>query len=89
MSNKRFSLRFNLEQDADREAWEHLNQAGNASKTQLVIDALVFQHRYGDLTKLIQDTIRSCLSDAPKITAQPTEQSEEMEDIISDFLDCL
>ena len=39
MSIKRMSLRFNLDNESDRKAWEHL-QSIPASKNKAVIDAL-------------------------------------------------
>ena len=46
MSIKRMSLRFNLDNEADRKAWEHLKNTAN-SKNKAVISEIVRQKTTG------------------------------------------
>lgn len=62
MNVKRMSLRFNMDKESDRKAWEHLQRITD-SKNKAVIDALTasFEHK-NNIRELIRQTIRECLS---------------------------
>lgn len=63
MKIKRLSLRFNLDNETDRKAWEHL-QAVTDSKNKTIISAInTCFERDGNLTEVIRETIRDCLKD--------------------------
>ena len=87
---KRFSLRFNLDNEADRKAWEHLQSAPD-SKNKAIISAInAYFEQDGNLEKVIRETIRECLKDisVPQTVAEaPTEEISEDENTLMDSLD--
>ncbi|RJW50006.1 hypothetical protein DXA99_00430 [Eubacterium sp. OF10-16] len=90
MSIKRMSLRFNLDNEADRSAWEHLKNATD-SKNKAVITAInQFYEPHTEITEVIRKAIRECLQNLSVIqteSAQPTETLSEEENELMDSLD--
>ena len=79
MSIKRMSLRFNLDNESDREAWEHLQSIPD-SKNKAVIDALNASSQQANaLADLIRQTIQECLSAGTFVPADISSQTEEPE----------
>ena len=79
MSIKRMSLRFNLDNESDREAWEHLQSIPD-SKNKAIIDALNASFEQANaLADLIRQTIRECLSAGMFVPADISSQTEEPE----------
>ena len=87
---KRFSLRFNLDNEADRKAWEHLQSAPD-SKNKAIISAInAYFEQDGNLEKVIRETIRECLKDISIVQAaseEPTEEISEDENTLMDSLE--
>ena len=87
---KRFSLRFNLDNEADRKAWEYL-QSVTDSKNKAIISAInAYFETDGNLEKVIRETIRECLKDISVVQAvadKPTEEISEDENTLMDSLD--
>ena len=86
---KRFSLRFNLDNEAERKAWEHL-QSVLDSKNKTIISAInAYFETDGNIEKVIRETIRECLKDVPIIKAveEPIEEISEDENTLMDSLD--
>ncbi len=86
---KRFSLRFNLDNEADRRAWEHLQTAPD-SKNKAIISAInAYFESDGNLEKVIRETIRECLKDISVVqaAAELTEEISDDENILMDSLD--
>ena len=87
---KRFSLRFNLDNEADRKAWEHLQSAPD-SKNKAIISAInAYFEQGGNLEKVIRETIRECLKDisvVQAVTEEPTEEISEDENTLMDSLE--
>ena len=87
---KRFSLRFNLDNEAERKAWEHL-QSVTDSKNKAIISAInAYFENNGNLEKVIRETIRECLKDMSVVQAvveEPTEEISEDENTLMDSLD--
>ena len=87
---KRFSLRFNLDSEADRNAWNHL-QSVTDSKNKSVISAInAYFEQDGNLEKVIRETIRECLKDisvAQAVADKTTEEISEDENTLMDSLD--
>ena len=90
MSIKRMSLRFNLDNEADRKAWEHLNNVTD-SKNKAVITAInQFYEPHAEITETIKKTIQECLQNLSLIqteSAQPTKTLSEEENLLLDSLD--
>ena len=87
---KRFSLRFNLDNDADRKAWEHL-QCVTDSKNKAIISAInACFETDGRIETIIRETIRECLKDISVVqaaTEEPTEEISEDENTLMDSLE--
>ena len=87
---KRFSLRFNLDNEADRKAWEHLQSAPN-SKNKAIISAINdYFETDGNIEKVIRETIRKCLKDISIVqmaAEEPTEEISEDENTLMDSLE--
>ena len=90
MSIKRMSLRFNLDNKADRSAWEYLKNITD-SKNKAVITAInQFYEPHTEITEVIRKAIRECLQNLSVIqteSAQPTETLSEEENELMDSLD--
>ncbi len=87
---KRFSLRFNLDNEADRRAWEHLQSAPD-SKNKAIISAInTYFETDGNIEKVIRETIRECLKDisvVKTLVEEPTEEISEDENTLMDSLE--
>ncbi|MBR2292917.1 MAG: hypothetical protein IKA44_01235 [Clostridia bacterium] len=87
---KRFSLRFNLDNEADRKAWEHL-QCVTDSKNKAIISAInACFETDGNLEKVIRETIRECLKNisvVQAVTEEPIEEISEDENTLMDSLE--
>ena len=87
---KRFSLRFNLDNEADRKAWEHLQSVPD-SKNKAIISAInACFETDGNLEKVIRETIRECLKNisvVQAVTEEPTEEISEDENTLMDSLE--
>ena len=75
MSIKRMSLRFNLENESDRRAWEHL-QSFPGSRNKASIDAI---NAFFEQADTISDLIRECLSAGTCVPADISSQEAETE----------
>ena len=86
---KRFSLRFNLDNEADRKAWEYLQSAPD-SKNKAIISAInAYFETDGRIETIIRETIRECLKDifvVQAATEEPTEGISEDENTLMDSL---
>ena len=90
MKQKRMSVRFNLDMDDDRRAWEHL-QALKTSRNRAVIDAInaFFEPAHPEITDMIRDTIRGCLKNAAFVQSSEEAQSQTLSEDESALLDSL
>lgn len=90
MNIKRMSLRFNLDNKAERKAWEYLKNVTD-SKNKAVITAInQFYEPHTEITEVIRKTIRDCLQNLSVIqteSVQPTETLSEEENELMDSLD--
>jgi len=88
------SIRFNMEREADRLAWEHL-QSIDTSKNRAVIDAInaFFESGNSAIQDVIRNTIRDCLKNTAFVqtseTVQPSTISEEESDLLDSLDDLL
>ncbi len=90
MTVKRMSLRFQLENEEDRRAWERL-QALEDSRTKTIISAInAYFDREVDLRDVIRETIRECLKDVSVVQKVEDNSENEIsaeEDVLMDSLD--
>ena len=86
---KRFSLRFNVDNEADRKAWEHL-QSVTDSKNKAIISAInAYFETDGNLEKIIRETLRECLKDISVVKAAAEESTEEISEDENTLMDSL
>ena len=90
MKPKRISIRFNLENDVDRKAWEHLQGATN-SKNSTVISAInaFFKPDITPIADVVRQTIRECFQNVSIVQATPAEQPSTLSEDESALLDTL
>ena len=75
MSIKRMSLRFNLDNETDRSAWEHLKNVTD-SKNKAVITAInQFYEPHTEITEVIRKTICECLQNLSVIQMESAHRS--------------
>ena len=88
---KRFSLRFNLDNEADRKAWEHLQSAPDSKNKAIIASINAYFETDGNIEKVIRETIRECLKDMPIVKAveEPIEEISEDENTLMDSLDLI
>ena len=90
MSYKRISVRFNMDVDAERKAWEIIHEKGNGFVVKEVINAINTSNELSSLEKMIRKVVSEELK---KVTLIPFEQAvsdtetEEAENNILDFLE--
>ena len=90
MNIKRLSLRFNLDNEPDCEAWQCL-QAVNDSKNKVIVEAInAYFEQDSDLRQVIRRTIKECLNDisvVQKGVSIPVETMSTDEEVFMDSLD--
>ena len=91
MKRKCISLRFNLENETDRKAWEQLQQA-DTSRNKAIITAINAYFGPDDTktAELIRNTIHECLqgiSITAAVTAEPDSSVSEEENALLDSMD--
>ena len=87
---KRFSLRFNLDNEAERKAWEHLQSAPDSKNKAIIASINAYFETDGNIEKVIRETIRECLKDisvARSVADKPTEAISEDENTLMNSLD--
>ena len=73
MSIKRLSIRFNLDEEADRNAWNYLQNV-SGSKNQRVIDAINISSNLEETIKrTVRTSIRECLKNVSVISGDESE----------------
>ena len=90
MKIKRLSLRFNLDNETDRKAWERLLTVTDSKNKAIIMAISAYFEQGGNLTEVIRETIRDCLKDISVIqTAEvlPAEKISADEDELMDSLD--
>lgn len=90
MSIKRMSLRFNLDNEADRSAWEYLKNVTDSKNKAVIIAINQFYEPHAEITETIKKTIRECLQNFSVVqteSPQPTETLSEEENLLLDSLD--
>ncbi|MBS6456927.1 MAG: hypothetical protein KH544_02750 [Firmicutes bacterium] len=94
MSIKRLTIRFNLQNEEERRAWEYLHSRDGPSLSKDVIRILNAAEQYEDLQMLIRQTITEALQGATVPASLPamaesagsTENDTVMLDLLDSFL---
>ena len=89
MSTKRLTVRFNLQNKEERQAWEFLHSRDGPSLSKEVIRILNAAQQYEDLQALIHQTITEALQGivVPSETVPDEIKDEETDVAVLDFLD--
>ena len=80
---KSICVRFNLDNEADRKAWEKIH-SGNKSANRMIVDAI-----NNSENDSVAETIRTVLKEffsAGQPVAIPTQQETDLQDVDFDFL---
>ncbi|NCB52326.1 MAG: hypothetical protein EOM54_10645 [Clostridia bacterium] len=90
MKQKRISVRFDLDVDAEHRAWELLHET-NASMNQTIIAAVnaFFEPVNPALKETIREVLRDCLHDVSLVKASQAEQATTISEDESALLDSL
>lgn len=83
---KRISVRFNLDNNTDRRAWEYL-QSVSGSRNKAVIDALCAFGDNSTVVEVVRSTIRECIQSVTVSLAAPAPQITDEESDLLDSLD--
>ena len=80
MDEKRLSLRFDLDDEIDREIWNFLENLPKRTKQNTIKISLIHEikgtNNFGEIKKLIQETIKDSL-DISITQESPTKQDED------------
>ena len=90
MSYKRISVRFNMDVDAERKAWEIIHEKGNGIVSKEIINAINTSSELSSLEKMIRKVVSEELKKVTMIPfgqAVPDPETEEAENNILDFLE--
>lgn len=89
MDEKRISLRFNLDDEIDRVIWNFLEEHPKGSRQNTIKIALIHEIKgtdnFGELKKLIQETIKDSLKNVS--INQESQQKQDEDSIPTDVLD--
>lgn len=90
MSVKRISVRFNLENEFDRKAWECL-QGAKSSKNNTVISAVnaYFEPDTAPIADVIRQTIKDCFQNIAIMQAEPEVKPDTLSEDECNLLDTL
>lgn len=89
MSIKRMSLRFNLDNEADRKAWELLQNL-SGSKNKATISAINgYFEQDNNLAEIVRETIAECLRNISIVHAQAEPTTEILSEEENELMDSL
>lgn len=81
MDEKRLSLRFDLDDEIDREIWNFLEDLPKRTKQNTIKIALIHEikgtNNFGEIKKLIQETIKDSLKNVSIAQESLTKQNED------------
>ena len=89
MSYKRISVRFNMDVDAERKAWEIIHEKGNGLVGKEVISAINTSSELSGLEKMIRKVVSEELKKAMFIPSEPAARSSDTEESENEILDFL
>ena len=90
MSYKRISVRFNMDVDVERKAWEIIHEKGNGSVGKEVINAINTSNELSSLENMIRKVVSEELKKVTFVSfeqAAPDPEAEESENNILNFLE--
>ena len=89
MSYKRISVRFNMDVDAERKAWEIIHKKGNGLVGKEVISAINTSRELSALEKMIRKVVSEELKKAVFIPSEPAARNPETEKSETEILEFL
>lgn len=89
MSYKRISVRFNMDVDAERKAWEIIHEKGSGFVGKEVISAINTSSELSILEKMIRKVVSEELKKAMFIPSEPAACNPETEESETDILNFL
>lgn len=89
MSYKRISVRFNMDVDAERKAWEIIHEKGNGVVGKEIINAINASSELSGLEKMIRKVVSEELKKVRFIPPEPAARNPETEESETDILNFL
>ena len=89
MKIKRMSLRFNLDNEADRSAWEHLKNVTDSKNKAIIAAVNQFYEPHAEITETIKKTIQECLQNLSVVQTESSQLTETLSEEENLFLDSL
>ena len=89
MSCKRISVRFNMDVDAERKAWEIIHEKENGLVGKEVINAINTSSELSGLEKMIRKVVSEELKKVRFIPPEPAARNPETEESETDILNFL
>ena len=89
MSYKRISVRFNMDVDAERKAWEIIHEKGSGFVGKEVISAINTSSELSNLEKMIRKVVSGELKKAMFIPPEPAARNHETEKSETEILEFL
>lgn len=89
MNIKRMSLRFNLDNEAERKAWEHLKNATDSKNKAVITVINQFYEPHTEITEVIRKTIRECLQNLSAIQRESVQHTETLSEEENELMDSL
>ena len=89
MSYKRISVRFNMDVDAERKAWEIIHEKRNGLVGKEVISAINTLSELSNLEKMIRKVVSEELKKAMFIAPEPAARNPETEESETEILEFL
>ena len=86
MSYKRISVRFNMDVDAERKAWEIIHEKGNGLVGKEIINAINTSGQLSGLEKTIRKVVSEELKKARFVPSEPAARNPETEESETDIL---
>ena len=89
MSYKRISVRFNMDVDAERKAWETIHEKANGLVGKEIISAINTSSELSGLEKMIRKVVSEELKKALFIPFEPAARNPETEESETEILEFL
>lgn len=89
MSYKRISVRFNMDVDAERKAWEIIHKKGSGFVGKEVISAINTSSELSNLEKMIRKVVSEELKKVRFIPPEPVAHNSDTEESETEILDFL
>ena len=90
MSSKRFSVRFNMDNDKEARAWEYIHSNPSVPINKAIIEAITIARQRAEFQEVIKKAVAQALKEAHlSFASEQVVPNEENEGLIFDFLNSI